>query len=139
MKRCWKASLRLCAGSVEMTSTDWRTPARRTERMELQVVLPTPPLPPTKTHLRESWSRRFRTVGSGASPASTTAADAMLRYPRGDRGGREGDEIWWSGEEAIGGGATAGGQKRYWNCRGGKYLSSSGRFLFTVYCRLFNY
>jgi len=70
VKRCWNASLRLWAGSVEMMRTEERTEARRMERIELHVVLPTPPLPPTKTHFRESWSRTFWTVPSAWSPIS---------------------------------------------------------------------
>lgn len=67
VKRCWKASLRLWAGSVDMISTEDRTRERRIDRIELQVVLPTPPFPPTKSHLRVSWSSMFCTVASGKS------------------------------------------------------------------------
>lgn len=67
VNRCWKASLRLWAGSVDMMRTEARTLARRIDNIELQVVLPTPPLPPTKTHFRLSWSRMFWTVASGWS------------------------------------------------------------------------
>lgn len=69
VKRCWKASLRLWAGSVEMMRTEDRTLARQIARMELHVVFPTPPFPPTNTHFRESWSRMFCTVASGISDA----------------------------------------------------------------------
>ena len=48
---CLKASLRLWASSVEMLRTEGRAVASCTARDELQVVLPTPPLPPTKIHL----------------------------------------------------------------------------------------
>ena len=61
-----KASLRLWAGSVEMMSTLSRTPASCTAREQEQVVLPTPPLPPTKIHFRLFWSKTFWSVGSSA-------------------------------------------------------------------------
>lgn len=64
---CWNASLRLWAGSVEMMSTDGLTFARRIDMIELHVVLPTPPLPPTKTHFSVSCSIMFCTVPSGNS------------------------------------------------------------------------
>lgn len=63
----WNASLRLCAGSVEMMSTEGRTRARRIDRIELHVVLPTPPFPPTKIHFNESCSNIFCSVPSGNS------------------------------------------------------------------------
>lgn len=49
---CLKASLRLWAGSVEMISTDFLAAASWTARDDEHVVLPTPPLPPTKIHFR---------------------------------------------------------------------------------------
>lgn len=64
---CWNASLRLCAGSVEMMSTEGLTRASRMDIIELHVVLPTPPFPPTKTHFSVSCSRIFCTVPSGNS------------------------------------------------------------------------
>lgn len=56
-----------------MIKTEERTLERRIEMMELQVVFPTPPLPPTKTHLRDSWSSMFCSVPSGTSVAISTA------------------------------------------------------------------
>ena len=44
----------------------------------LQVVLPTPPFPPTKTQRSVFWSIIFLTVGSRASKSSSTSAVAML-------------------------------------------------------------
>ena len=44
----------------------------------LQVVLPTPPFPPTKTQRSVFWSIIFLTVGSSASKSSSTSAVAML-------------------------------------------------------------
>lgn len=76
---CRKASDRLCAGSVEMSSTLSRTWARRTARLQAVVVLPTPPLPPTKTHLRDCWSSTFWRVGS-SSPGAVSA-DAIFVGP----------------------------------------------------------
>ena len=74
---CRKASLRLCAGSVEMIRTLSRTPASCVAKLQEQVVLPTPPLPPTKIHLSVSWSSTFCRVGSRvllASPKSDILA-----------------------------------------------------------------
>ncbi len=65
-EHCWNASLRLWAGSVEIIKTGERTLEKR---MELQVVLPTLPLPPIKTHLRDSCSSMFCTVPCGISVA----------------------------------------------------------------------
>ena len=45
-----KASERLCAGSVDMRRTDLRCLASWMAREHDVVVLPTPPLPPTKIH-----------------------------------------------------------------------------------------
>lgn len=80
MNFCWKASLRLWAGSVEMMSTDWRTRASKIERIELQVVLPTPPLPPTKIHLSESCSSMFCTVPSGNSVLEPMDRYESIKY-----------------------------------------------------------
>lgn len=62
-----KASLRLCAGSVEMMRTFCRHPASCTARLLEQVVFPTPPLPPTKIHFSECSSSTFCSVGSGGA------------------------------------------------------------------------
>lgn len=67
VNRCWKASLRLWAGSVEMMSTEDRTWASNIPRMELQVVFPTPPFPPTNTHFNVSCSKIFCTEPSSVS------------------------------------------------------------------------
>jgi hypothetical protein len=64
---CRKASLRLWAGSVLMISTLPRCADSCTARLLEQVVLPTPPLPPTQIHFRLFWSRMFCSVGSGSS------------------------------------------------------------------------
>ena len=64
-----------------MIKTEDRTLARRIARMELHVVLPTPPLPPTKTHLRLSCSRTFCTVPSATSDSVAAifrARDSLL-------------------------------------------------------------
>lgn len=57
-----------------MMRTEDRTLARQIARIELHVVFPTPPFPPTKTHLRDSWSRMFCTVASGKSAAIAIAS-----------------------------------------------------------------
>lgn len=67
VKRCWKASLRLWAGSVDMIRTEDLTWERRIPNVELHVVFPTPPFPPTNTHLRVSCSNTFFTVPWGKS------------------------------------------------------------------------
>lgn len=72
-----KASLRLCAGSVEMSRTERRTRASCMAREHEVVVLPTPPLPPTKIQRRERWSRSDLRVGSRASSALTRAEDMV--------------------------------------------------------------
>lgn len=48
-----KASDRLCAGSVEISNTLCLCFVISTARDEEVVVLPTPPFPPTKIHLRD--------------------------------------------------------------------------------------
>lgn len=50
-----------------MINTEDLTLDKRIERIELEVVFPTPPLPPTKTHLRVICSSIFRTDPSGIS------------------------------------------------------------------------
>mmetsp|Transcript_16211 Transcript_16211/g.63222 ORF Transcript_16211/g.63222 Transcript_16211/m.63222 type:complete len:250 (-) Transcript_16211:26-775(-) len=62
-----KASLRLCAGSVEIRRTDSLFCARSTASEQEVVVLPTPPFPPTKIHLSVSCSSTSFTVGSISS------------------------------------------------------------------------
>eukprot|EP00128_Syssomonas_multiformis_P017429 Colp12_sorted_trinity150504_noHs@7695 len=62
---CVNASLRLCAGSVEISSTLRLTLANWIPKLQLQVVLPTPPFPPTKIHLRVFCSRIFLIDDSG--------------------------------------------------------------------------
>lgn len=54
-----KQSDRLWAGSVEMISTYLPCSARRVAMEEEVVVLPTPPLPPTKIQRRVLSSTRF--------------------------------------------------------------------------------
>ena len=78
-----KASERLCAGSVEISRTLGRHWANWVARAQLVVVLPTPPLPPTKIHLREGWSRMFWREGSGSGIW---------------RGGGRGEGLWKLGE-----------------------------------------
>lgn len=74
-----KASLRLCAGSVEMSSTERRTRASWMARLHDVVVFPTPPLPPTNIHRSDRWSRIDCRVGSSASGSSTlTRAEDMI-------------------------------------------------------------
>ena len=62
-----KASDRLCAGSVEMRRTDLRCFASWMAREQDVVVFPTPPLPPTKIHRSDFWSRMDWSVGSMSS------------------------------------------------------------------------
>lgn len=59
---------------MEIIKTEDLTEARRIERIELHVVLPTPPLPPTKTHLRLSCSSTFCRVPSGKSDDAAAVA-----------------------------------------------------------------
>lgn len=44
------------------------------------VVLPTPPLPPTKIHRRVFWARMEDRLGSRASSAEMVAVVAMIRF-----------------------------------------------------------
>ena len=73
-----KASLRLWAGSVEMSSTERRTLASWMARLHDVVVLPTPPLPPTKIHRSDRWSRIDWSVGSRESWSSTSMSAADI-------------------------------------------------------------
>ena len=91
--------LRLCAGSVDIRSTFLRTlqschatgsqwvSRQRSSlwlllkltwipRQQLVVVLPTPPLPPTKIHRRVCWSTTFSSVGGNSSSICTSPAPA---------------------------------------------------------------
>ena len=68
---CEKASDTLWAGSVLMISTLPRVRASSTPMLELDVVLPTPPLPPTKIHFSDSCSTRLRSDGSSSSSSSS--------------------------------------------------------------------
>ncbi len=79
-----KASLRLWAGSVEMSSTERRTLASWMASEHEVVVLPTPPLPPTKIQRSDRWSRIDWSVGSMASGSSTltSAADILANIQR---------------------------------------------------------
>ena len=79
-----KASLRLWAGSVEMSSTERRTLASWMASEHDVVVLPTPPLPPTKIQRSDRWSRIDWSVGSMASGSSTltSAADILANIQR---------------------------------------------------------
>lgn len=61
-----------------MINTEGRTRARRIERIELHVVFPTPPLPPTKTHFRLSCSSMFWTLPSGYSISSVAMFNSSL-------------------------------------------------------------
>lgn len=76
---CEKASDRLCAGSVEMSSTERRTLASWMASEHDVVVLPTPPLPPTKIQRSERWSSSDCSDGSRASSAEMTAEDMAAR------------------------------------------------------------
>lgn len=84
-----KASLRLWAGSVEMSSTERRTLASWMARLHDVVVLPTPPLPPTKIHRSDRWSRMDWSVGSMASGSSVlmrAAEDMVAVVSKGRKG-----------------------------------------------------
>ena len=70
---CLKASLKLCAGSVEMIRTDCLTFESKVAIVLEQVVLPTPPLPPTKTHRSDFLSKMFWIVGL-IGPRSSSAS-----------------------------------------------------------------
>ena len=54
-----KQSLKLWAGSVEMMRVFLPPSANRVAKLLLVVVFPTPPLPPTKIHLKDFCSRMF--------------------------------------------------------------------------------
>mmetsp|Transcript_26918 Transcript_26918/g.57667 ORF Transcript_26918/g.57667 Transcript_26918/m.57667 type:complete len:259 (-) Transcript_26918:74-850(-) len=73
-----KASLKLWAGSVDTIRTFFRVLANWTPKQQLVVVLPTPPLPPTKTHWRLFWSMIFFSEGSGRSVSSMSSMLLML-------------------------------------------------------------
>jgi len=75
---CEKASERLCAGSVETRRTFSRTIESRMPTQHEVVVLPTPPLPPTNTHFRDSISMMFRRLGSGSSANSSSLRSVMV-------------------------------------------------------------
>lgn len=77
-----KASDRLCAGSVEMSRTLRRTLASWMASEHEVVVLPTPPLPPTKIQRRVRWSRIDWRVGAMLSMSSVlmSAADMFAQY-----------------------------------------------------------
>ena len=78
------ASLKLCAGSVLTTSafaplpSSSRRLAIRSARQHEVVVLPTPPFPPTKIHLRERCPTMFTSEPSG-SGSSSSSPSAMPR------------------------------------------------------------
>lgn len=57
---------------MEIRRTDFRTLASWMAREQEVVVLPTPPLPPTKTQRRDFWSRRDWREGSSWSGSSLT-------------------------------------------------------------------
>uniref|UniRef100_A0A8C3BGI2 Telomerase RNA component interacting RNase n=1 Tax=Cairina moschata TaxID=8855 RepID=A0A8C3BGI2_CAIMO len=63
----------LCAGSVEMMRTLSRTLESCTARLQLRVVFPTPPLPPTKIHLRLRCSMMLARVGSSGSTSGASS------------------------------------------------------------------
>ena len=71
-----KASLRLCAGSVDISNTLSRCLASWIAREHDVVVLPTPPLPPTNIQRRDFWSRIDWRVGSIGSRSS----DIFLKF-----------------------------------------------------------
>jgi hypothetical protein len=73
-----KASLRLWAGSVEISSTERRTFASWMASEQDVVVLPTPPFPPTKIQRSDRWSRMDCSVGSKTSPSSTLMSVADM-------------------------------------------------------------
>ena len=78
-----KASDRLWAGSVEMMRTEERAAAICTASAEEQVVLPTPPFPPTNIHFSSRCASRLRSVGSGTPPSSAMAAAFAAAGPVG--------------------------------------------------------
>jgi hypothetical protein len=83
---CEKASERLCAGSVEMRSTERRTLASWMASEQEVVVFPTPPFPPTKIQRRVFWSRMDWSVGSScSSSALITAVDMFVGAESGGR------------------------------------------------------
>ena len=82
-----KASLRLCAGSVEMRRTDLRTRASWMAREQEVVVLPTPPLPPTKIQRRVFCCIMDSSVGSRSSASASTVADMVGKCLLQIRGG----------------------------------------------------
>lgn len=109
----------LCAGSVDINRTllllaaswtareqlqkgnfiHWKVFSKRNcqkKSKHLQVVLPTPPFPPTKIHFNVVWSMRFRTEASNSSLAITlyygkkwngnwNATDLMMTLLNGER------------------------------------------------------
>src|SRR5690606_29222865 len=71
------ASDRLCAGSVLIRRTDSRALASWMAREQDVVVLPTPPLPPTKIQRRDFWSMMDWSVGSMGGSSSRSAMVVM--------------------------------------------------------------
>lgn len=66
------------AGSVEIKSTDLRTRLSWIAREQDVVVLPTPPLPPTKIHRSVFWARMEDRLGSSASSEEMVVVVAMV-------------------------------------------------------------
>lgn len=61
-----------------MSSTDLRTLASWMAREQDVVVLPTPPLPPTKIQRRVFWLTMFSSVGARSSASASTVADILM-------------------------------------------------------------
>lgn len=76
---CPNASDRLCAGSVEIRSTDLRCLASCTASEHDVVVLPTPPLPPQKIHRSDRWSMMFWRVGSSWKSSDIDVSRCVYR------------------------------------------------------------
>mmetsp|Transcript_19645 Transcript_19645/g.56317 ORF Transcript_19645/g.56317 Transcript_19645/m.56317 type:complete len:266 (-) Transcript_19645:783-1580(-) len=74
---CVKASLKLCAGSVDSINTLPLLLASSTAMEHEVVVLPTPPLPPTKIHLYDGVQINSSRVECSISSSSPSAAMAM--------------------------------------------------------------
>jgi hypothetical protein len=88
-----KASDRLCAGSVDTISTLRRADASATPSEQDDVVLPTPPLPPTNTHFSERCATTFANEGSdGIVGARRRRRAGAPREAGGESDARQGAE-----------------------------------------------
>mmetsp|Transcript_17760 Transcript_17760/g.57209 ORF Transcript_17760/g.57209 Transcript_17760/m.57209 type:complete len:497 (-) Transcript_17760:116-1606(-) len=86
------ASPRECAGSVETSSVEWPSVANCTASEAEVVVLPTPPLPPTRTN-RSFWSASKSSHASAFVPRkaceATYCSGKTPRISRSKKGSRE--------------------------------------------------